>query len=62
MTKRAKQGKELKDLDPKGRGKNVKGGRLHTQRDKDRVFNRDAKRVVSRVGDAIDNTADELPR
>ena len=68
MTKRAKGGKaggakKIKDLDPKGTAKKVKGGAEERGLDRDlnrvmdrdaqRIYNRDVNRVGRNVGRAI---------
>ena len=56
MAKSRKAKKEaLKDLNPKGRAKQVKGGRSHLRRDVSRV-GRNARDIVSEAGDAVNAT------
>jgi len=68
MTKRAKpskgaEGKKAKDLDPKAKGKKVKGGNTIGRdvnrimsRDVNRIANRDVQNVADAAGDAIRDT------
>lgn len=65
MAKQSKRGKgseakKLKDLDPKSRGKNVKGGNT-LGRDANRIMNRDVNRIVNRdVQNVADAAADAI--
>lgn len=54
--------KRVKDLDPKGRAKKVKGGRTSLGDQANRLVNRDASRVVKRAGEAINDTGETFNR
>lgn len=58
MTKQAKKGKgeakKLKDLDPKGRGKAVKGGRT--------TIGTQVERIASRVGTGVERIGQNVER
>jgi hypothetical protein len=57
MARAKKDAKKLKDLDPKAKGKGVKGGRNYLGRDVNRIMSRDVPRIGDNVEDLTHDVA-----